>query len=157
MWFENVSGALVEPCTGPSPDFWKRAFESQRVVQNFKIQKFNMWKFIISHRHPRQSTPNPCKIIEKNDRSNAVLGFRTLQNRSNGLNDVLIPKLNTVIVLNDVRSLQEDGTAVWTSFLAFERSCSQLNMRTCSPGKQLSDLNKIINKQFHCDAEINLA
>ena len=54
----------------------------------------------------------PVKIIEKNDRSNAVLGVRTLQNRSNGLNDVLIPKLNTVIVLNDVRSLQEDGKVV---------------------------------------------
>ena len=54
----------------------------------------------------------PVKIIEKNGRSNAVLGVRTLQNRSNGLNDVLIPKLNTAIVLNDVRSLQEDGTAV---------------------------------------------
>ena len=54
----------------------------------------------------------PVKIIEKNDRSNAVLGVRTLQNRSNNLNDVLIPKVNTVIVLNDVRSIQEDGTAV---------------------------------------------
>ena len=52
------------------------------------------------------------KLIEKNDRANAVLGVRTLQNRLNGLNDVLTPKLNTVIVLNDVRSLQEDGTAV---------------------------------------------
>ena len=52
---------------------------------------------------------SPVKIIEKNDR---VLGVRTLQNRSSGLNDVLFPKLNTVIVLNDVRSLQEDGTAV---------------------------------------------
>ena len=54
----------------------------------------------------------PVKIIKKNDRSNAVLGVQTLQNRSNGLNDVLIPKLNTVIVLNDVRSSSEDGTAV---------------------------------------------
>ena len=53
----------------------------------------------------------PVKIIEKNGHSNAVLGVRTLQSRSNGLNDVLIPKLNTVIVLNDARSLQEDGTA----------------------------------------------
>ena len=55
---------------------------------------------------------SPVKIIEKNDRLNAVLGVRTLQNRSNGLNDVLIPKLNTVVILNDVRSLQKDGTAV---------------------------------------------
>ena len=58
------------------------------------------------------SRPTPVKIIEKNGRSNAVLGVRTLQNGSNDLNDVHIPKLNTVIVLNDVRSLQEDGTAV---------------------------------------------
>ena len=34
----------------------------------------------------------PVKIIEKNDRSNAALGVRTLQNRSNGLKDVLIPR-----------------------------------------------------------------
>ena len=49
----------------------------------------------------RESTP--VKIIEKNGRSKAVLDVRTLQNRSNGLNDDRIPKLNTVIVLNDVR------------------------------------------------------
>ena len=55
---------------------------------------------------------SPVKIIETNDRLNAVLGVRKLQNRSNGLNDFLIPKLSTVIVLNDVRSLQENGTAV---------------------------------------------
>ena len=56
-------------------------------------------------------------------------------------------KLNIVIVLNDVRSLQKDGTAVWTLFLALERSCSKLNMRTSSAGKQRSDLNKILNNK----------
>ena len=45
----------------------------------------------------------PVKII-KNGRSNAVQGIRMLQSRSNGLNDVLMPKLNTVIVLNDGNS-----------------------------------------------------
>ena len=39
----------------------------------------------------------PVKIINWNRRLNAV---RMLQNRSNGLNDVLISKLNVVIVLN---------------------------------------------------------
>ena len=58
------------------------------------------------------SLRSPVNKIELNGRSNAVLGVRTLQNRSNGLNDFRIPKLNTVIVLNDVRSLQEDGTVV---------------------------------------------
>ena len=55
----------------------------------------------------------PVKIINWNGRLNAVLGVRMLQNRSNGLNDVLISELNIVIVLNDVHSLQEDGTAVY--------------------------------------------
>ena len=50
-----------------------------------------------------KSPPTPVKTIEKNGRS---FGVRTLQNRSNGLNDVLIRKLNTVIVPNDVRSLR---------------------------------------------------
>ena len=82
------------------------------VLIRFILKYRNIFNFADSFSLEWHSMNTPVKIIEKNDRSNAVLGVRTLQNRSNGLNDVLIPKLNTVIVLNDVRSLKKDGTTV---------------------------------------------
>ena len=77
---------------------WTTPAHQALVIQTTSVRRALVIQttFVLSAYCVRQHTP--VKIIEKNGRSNAVLGVRTLQNRSNGLIDVLIPKLNTVIV-----------------------------------------------------------
>ena len=104
-------------------------------------------------------TVYPCKNNWKERPFERRSGrVRTLQNRSNGLNERRSYTKTEHCHRSERRSFI---TRRWSGCLnvvlgtwTFLQSTKYQNG---SAGKQRSDLNKIINKQFHCDAEINLA